>query len=79
MMIANGKQSIYEQFDMWREMAKLEAEYKPGKFFEIYYSKTLSDLEEMEFFSNYALWQLCSFNRQSIMLVEGKLQGPDDE
>jgi len=78
-MLANGEQSIYAEFDVWKLYAKLEAEYNPGKYFELYHGKTMSALELKVFLSNYELWQYLNWHHKRFDALDALLREVDDE
>lgn len=68
-MIEGGKQSIYQMFHDWVQYAKLEADYRPDKFFHMHFKDVMSELQLHEFLSNYELWKLCNINMESTRIL----------
>ncbi len=81
-MLINGKKSLYEEFDIWHERCKLEANYDPTRFFTERYEVVPSPWQFEEFFSNYELWKTCEvLYRRSNRLEQriDSLEGEDDD
>jgi hypothetical protein len=78
-MIEGGKQSIYQMFHDWVQYAKLEADYRPEKFFHMHFKDAMSELQLHEFLSNYELWQMCKFNAHDITVLEKIVHYQDDD
>jgi len=78
-MIEGGKQSIYKMFDDWVQYARLEADYRPEKFFHTHFKDAMSELQLHVFLSNYELWLLAGINRRSLDILYNVVHSNDDD